>query len=220
MEGFMHCTATHKGGVLMNSLCLLTIDLQVDFLPGSPFGREENQDVSQIAGRLCEAFRIKGLPIIHIVRIYLPDGSNAEPFRRDSIISRGGPVLAYSKGSQIAPALLRAPVELDVPLLLAGKPQWIEPLECAIYKSRFGAFYNTCLEEVLKILNARTLVFAGSNFPNCPRTSIYEACERDFNIIAAEDAISRLYERGKEELKAIGVAVMKVEEIIDSLLGN
>jgi len=201
----------------MNMPCLLTVDLQVDFLPGSPFGREENREVSRKAGRLCEAFRNKGLPIIHVVRIYLPDGSNAEPFRRGSIISRGGPVLAYSEGSQLAPDLLKSPIELDVPLLLAGKPQWIGPSECIIYKSRFGAFYKTCLEEVLMELGASTLIFSGSNFPNCPRSSIYEACERDYNIIVAEDAISGLYERGKEELVNIGVVLMKSDEIINSL---
>jgi nicotinamidase-related amidase len=214
----MHCAGLHheEGGAFMNMPCLVTVDLQVDFLPGNPFGREENEKVSKKAGRLCEAFRKKGFPIVHVVRIYLPDGSNAEPFRRSSIVSKGGPVLAYSRGSQLAPDLLESPIELDVPLLLAGKPQWLGPSECIIYKSRFGAFYKTCLEEVLMRLGASTLVFSGSNFPNCPRSSIYEACERDYNIIAAEDAISGLYERGKKELENIGVMLMKVDEIISA----
>ena len=202
----------------MKRSCLITIDIQEDFLPGSPFGREENQSVSEIAGKLCNAFREKGLPVIHIVRIYLLDGSNVEPFRRASVISRRGPVLAGTKGCQLAGALLKEHVELDIPLLLSGKPQWIGPSECIIYKSRFGAFYKTCLEEVLDKLGVRTLVFTGSNFPNCPRASIYEACERDFNIIVAEDAISGLYERGKKELEAIGAIILKADEIISSIM--
>ena len=33
-------------------------------------------------------------------------------------------------------------------------------------------------------------MFCGCNFPNCPRTSIYEASERDFRVVLARDAIS------------------------------
>lgn len=42
-------------------------------------------------------------------------------------------------------------------------------------------------------------MFAGCNFPNCPRTSIYEASERDFRTVLVRDAISGLYERGEHE---------------------
>jgi len=45
----------------------------------------------------------------------------------------------------------------------------------------------------------------GSNFPNCPRATIYEASERDFRIIAVTDAISLLDGRGIRELETIGV---------------
>jgi nicotinamidase-related amidase len=49
-------------------------------------------------------------------------------------------------------------------------------------------------------LGVNTLVFGGCNFPNCPRTSISEASERDFRLVLAEDAISGLYDRGRQEL--------------------
>jgi hypothetical protein len=58
-----------------------------------------------------------------------------------------------------------------------------------------------------------TLVFCGCNFPNCPRTSIYEASERDFRIVLAHDALSGLYERGERELGAIGVLMLAAGEI-------
>jgi hypothetical protein len=53
--------------------------------------------------------------------------------------------------------------------------------------------------------------FAGCNFPNCPRTSIYEASERDFRIVVIDDAVSGLYDRGRAELEGIGVRVMPEE---------
>ncbi|WP_459872860.1 hypothetical protein, partial [Endothiovibrio diazotrophicus] len=49
-----------------------------------------------------------------------------------------------------------------------------------LYKPRWGAFYRTSLESHLRGLDVSTLVFSGCNFPNCPRTSIYQASERDF----------------------------------------
>jgi hypothetical protein len=58
-----------------------------------------------------------------------------------------------------------------------------------------------------------TIVFCGANFPNCPRTSIYEASERDFRLVAARDALSGLYERGERELAGIGVLLLESGEV-------
>ena len=60
-------------------------------------------------------------------------------------------------------------------------------------------------------------MFTGCNFPNCPRTSIYEASERDFRVLLVEDAVSGLYERGKEELRNIGVSMARADEVRDRL---
>jgi nicotinamidase-related amidase len=91
------------------------------------------------------------------------------------------------------------------------------PSEWALFKPRWGAFYKTGLEELLRTKDISTLVFCGCNFPNCPRTSIYEASERDFRIVLAEDAISGLYEQGRKELSAIGVSIMTADQIEASL---
>jgi nicotinamidase-related amidase len=49
-----------------------------------------------------------------------------------------------------------------------------------MYKSRWGAFYTILLEEHLRSLDINTVIIAGCNFPNCPRSPIHEASERDF----------------------------------------
>ena len=82
-----------------------------------------------------------------------------------------------------------------------GSSEWI------IYKPRWGAFYNTGLEPHLRDLGVTTLVFTGCNYPNCPRTSMYEASERDFRVLAVGDAISGFDARGRTELENIGVVV-------------
>jgi nicotinamidase-related amidase len=86
-----------------------------------------------------------------------------------------------------------------------------------MYKARWGAFYKTRLEEHLQELGVNTVVFSGCNFPNCPRTSIYEASERDFRVVLVKDAISGLYERGIGELQNIGVTILTTDECVETL---
>ena len=86
-----------------------------------------------------------------------------------------------------------------------------------MYKPRWGAFYHTPLEHYLREIDVTTLVFSGCNFPNCPRTSIYEASERDFRVVLAEDAVSGLYDQGRREMKNIGVALISAEQVIKAV---
>jgi nicotinamidase-related amidase len=76
-----------------------------------------------------------------------------------------------------------------------------------MYKPRWGAFYATSLENHLRALDVDAVVICGCNFPNCPRTTIYEASERDFRITFVPDATSAVYDRGLEELRGIGVTI-------------
>ncbi len=168
-------------------------------------------------GKLAKAFRERGLPIVHVVRLYRPDGSNVDLVRRQ-LIEQGARIAAPgSSGSQIVAELLPNVVELDHELLLSGGLQKIGKAEHVIYKPRWGAFYHTELERHLRENGSNTLVFAGCNFPNCPRTSIYEASERDFRIALVSDAVSGLYDRGVEECRAIGVNVRDLSETLDWL---
>ncbi|MGW8325001.1 MAG: isochorismatase family protein [Desulfobacterales bacterium] len=69
----------------------------------------------------------------------------------------------------------------------------------------------------LKSLNVLTLIFTGCNYPNCPRTSIYEASERDYKIVLVEDAMSGLYLIGLTEMKNIGVFLMKSSDVLKQI---
>jgi nicotinamidase-related amidase len=108
-------------------------------------------------------------------------------------------------------------VELNGPLMLDGGIQVLEPGEAVIYKPRWGAFFATPLHDHLKRLQVDTLIVCGCNFPNCPRTTVYEASERDFRIILVEDAVSGIYQQGKDELRNIGVHVWSTDTLINEL---
>ena len=203
------------------SVALVTIDTQRDTLDGQPFEVPGTSAALPEMRRLAAAFRAAGRPIVHVVRLYRPDGSNVDLCRRRAVAEGARLVLAGSPGAELAPGLVppNAP-GLDAQLLLAGGIQHAGPGEVVIYKPRWGAFFQTPLEAHLRALGVSTLVFAGCNFPNCPRTSIYEASERDFRLVLVEDAVSGLYERGKDELRGIGVALMNAAELTASLLSS
>ena len=203
----------------LSNSALVTIDVQRDFsLPGSPDEIPGTMSVVPYIVKLLNAYRASRRPIVHIVRLYLSDGSNVDLCRRELI--RGGKELVRpgSAGAELVRELLpTSDTELDCPHLLGGEIQTLGPGEVVIYKPRWGAFFGTPLHDHLDGLQVNTLVVCGCNFPNCPRTTIYEASERDFRIVLVEDAVSGIYRQGKEELRNIGVHLWSTEILINGL---
>lgn len=198
---------------------LLTIDVQQDFvLPGALAEIPGAMVVVPQIQRLLQAYRQAHKPIIHVVRLYLPDGSNVDCCRRH-LIEQGKPiVLAGSPGAELLEALKpTATITLEPSRLLAGELQTISPQEWILYKPRWGAFYQTVLQQHLQVLQVNTVIVCGWNFPNCPRTTIYEASERDFRVVFISDATSGTYERGLQELQHIGVTVVTTEDCLRSM---
>ena len=206
----------------MNNLsnsALITIDVQNDFaLPGASSEIPGTFQVVPNIARLLEQFRHLQKTVIHIVRLYLSDGSNAETCRQERIREGMKIVAPGTEGAELVTSLKPdSRVRLDPEILLQRKVQQIGPQEFVIYKPRWGAFYKTTLEEFLRSRKIHSLIFCGCNFPNCPRASLYEASERDFQAIIVSDAVSGIYEQGVHELKEIGVEVMTTLKIINLL---
>src|SRR5262249_51384832 len=101
--------------------------------------------------RLCRAFRSLGLPIVHIVRLYLADGSNAEPVRKDLVTGPTPMLRPGTPGRLLAPGLPPEPAaQLDDDLLLSGRAQQLGDREIVLYKPRWGAFFGTTLDDHLR----------------------------------------------------------------------
>ncbi len=71
----------------------------------------------------------------------------------------------------------------------------LKPLAAAnpthvIRKHRFGAFYETRLELLLRQLGTRTLFITGTTTNACVETTIREAYLRDYDVVAVGDCIS------------------------------
>jgi nicotinamidase-related amidase len=95
--------------------------------------------------------------------------------------------------------------------LPTGEQEWV------MYKSRWGAFYKTDLEQFLRDRGIDTIVFTGCNFPNCPRTSMYEASERDFRVVMVADSMSQVYKKGIQEMSSIGVYVCGLDDVLNAI---
>lgn len=190
---------------------LLTIDLQRDFVPDVAGTAEVLPAVAELA----HAFREAGRPIVHAVRLYLPDGSNADLCRR-TLRGKANP---HSPGSQLAEGLLETGCELDPDLLLAGRAQEISAGEHILWKPRWSAFFHTRLLEHLSERSVTTVVVAGCNYPNCPRATLVDATERDLRTVAVRDAISGWTVDADREMPGIGVACLGTREIVFALAG-
>jgi nicotinamidase-related amidase len=153
---------------LAGSAALVLIDVQRDFyLDDAPMRVEGTSAAISAMAKLAKAFRDRELPIVHVVRLYRPDGSNVDLVRRQAIEQGARIAVPGSAGSQIAAELLPNVVELDHELLLSGGLQQVGTAEHVMYKPRWGAFYHTKLKRHLRESCSNTIVFAGCNFPNC-----------------------------------------------------
>ena len=193
---------------------LITIDVHRCTLTGGQLEVPGTDDVVPRIIELASAFRETDRPIAHIVRLYLPDGSNVDLCRRADVEAGATFLSPSGQDTELASGLLPADAQLDSDALLGHRVQVVGPAEVVIYKPRWGAFFQTPLETHLASLGVNTLVFAGANFPNCPRTSIYEASERDFRVVAVTDAISGIYERAEDELEGIGVSLLRTADVL------
>ncbi len=202
----------------VSKTALITIDTQNDFvLPGAPAEIPGSVTVIPNMASILKKCRNRRIPVIHVVRLYLPDGSNVDLCRREIIEAGKRIVTPGSTGAELVDELKLYPFKLNPAILLDGKIQQIGASEFVIYKPRWGAFFKTGLEDLLRTLDINTLIFTGCNFPNCPRATIYQASERDFRIILVKDALSGVYQRGLEEMEAIGVRVMTTSQLLEFL---
>ena len=198
---------------------LITIDTQNDFtLPNAPAEIKGTADVVPNMKEVLEAYREKGLPILHVIRYYKEDGSNVDVCRKEAVENGARFATPNSEGAELVEGIRPSNYnQLEAEQLLNGDFQSIGENEWVMYKSRWGAFYKTNLEQFLHNQGIDTLVFTGCNFPNCPRTSMYEASERDFRVVMVSDSMSQVYDKGIQEMENIGVLVCKTTDVIESI---
>lgn len=203
------------------SAALLTIDVQRDFTaPDGAATIPGTAEAVPAMRRLVEGFRKAGRPVVHAVRLYRPDGSNVDRCRRGAIEAGERIVAPGGEGANLVDGLTPATTDLDAELLLDGELQQLDADEYAMYKPRWSAFYRTPLADRLDAWGIDSVVLCGCNFPNCPRTTVYDGSQRDLRFGFVPGATSGTYDRGVEELAGIGVGIASVGETVDWVLGE
>ena len=207
----------------VNTTALIVIDMQRDFIEYGGFGTALGNDVTPLqtivpaTARLLAAARIAGMPVIHTRECHVPDLSDCPPAKRNRgklslRIGDEGPMgrilVAGEPGTAIVSELM--PIDGEIVVDKPGK----------------GAFYATHLNDHLKRLSTKSLIFAGVTTEVCVQTTMREANDRGYECLLATDATESYFPKFKaiaiEMIRAQGAIVgwtAKVAEIDEALNG-
>ncbi|MGB8504166.1 cysteine hydrolase family protein [Mycobacterium sp.] len=193
---------------------LVLIDVQNDFLDDGAAPVEGTAGRIDVMARLAAMFRAAGRPIVHIVRLYVPGGSDVDLLRRAAIEAGDQVAAPHTHGAHIPESILPdTSGELDFELLLAGGTQHLGTNEVVMFKPRWSAFYRTDLDHHLRDRDVTTIVLAGCNLPNCPRATLFDASERDYRAVLVTDATSQVTSQRLSDLQLIGVHLATAADI-------
>ncbi len=183
---------------------LLLIDMQRDFLEPGGFGESLGNDVSRLAGAvepcraLLDAFRARGLTVVHTREGHRPDLADAPPAK----LARGAPSLRIGDPGPMGRILIRG--EKGHAIIAALAPQPDEPV---VDKPGKGAFYATSLETLLRERRIEALVVCGVTTEVCVHTTVREANDRGFRCVVPRDATASYF----PEFHEAGLAMIKAQ---------
>jgi biuret amidohydrolase len=174
------------------TMALLNVDLQNCFVEKSPIAPPCGLEVLDKVNQLTHASRSAGIKIIHTAHVTRPDGSNMGimkdflPPVKDGIIHQG------QESAKLHP-------KLDV-----------QDGDIILEKPRFGAFYNTDLECILRSSGIDTVMITGICTNVCCETTAREANMRDFKVFFLNDATGTfpLGEVSAEQIQAAVCATL------------
>lgn len=168
--------------VSLGSAALLVIDPQNAFVhPEGTLGIsgidvKPAQEAMHSIRRLAEQFKAAGLPVIWTQQIHLEKDASRAKKTLASHTSKRKQVSALSGSWDAA--------FVDELIDLVDDPTYV------VVKHRFGGFYETRLDELLRMLGVQTLFITGVTANACVETTIREAYLRDYDVVAVTEGIA------------------------------
>jgi biuret amidohydrolase len=183
---------------------LVNVDLQNFFVDSTGDGVALVDKVNELAN----ACRGVGILVIHTAHILRPDGSNVGVLGEivpgiEETLSKG------AKTAEFHPRLR------------------IEPTDVIVEKPRFGAFYGTDLESILRSRGLDTIIISGIATDVCCDTTAREANARDFRVLFLSDGTATNGEGAEEAQRAtlemmgsLFAEVLSLEEVLAKVMAG
>lgn len=184
-----------------SEVAVLVIDMQNDFvLPGAVLCVDGAAATIPAIQDLLKYGRSKGWNIVHVIRDHMPSGYDVDAPRIKLFTNgKSGYCLGGTKGAEIVDGL---------------KP---ETGDIVITKTRNSGFFNTNLDLVLRRLGVKTVVIAGTQYPNCVRGTAADAMSYDYETIICTDACSAKTKEVADanifDMKNMGIQCLSLDEI-------
>jgi nicotinamidase-related amidase len=188
-----------------DSVALLIIDMQRDFLEPGGFGEMLGNDVAQLRGtiepnvRLLNLWRSRGWHVIHTREGHRPDLGCLPPAKK----VRGKSPTTIGDVGPMGRILVRGEAGHDIIPELYPKFG-----EAVIDKPGKGAFYATDLHAILMNRGIKQLVVTGVTTEVCVNTTVREANDRGYDCLVPADCVGsyfpEFHEMGLKMIKAQG----------------
>ncbi|WP_019061952.1 cysteine hydrolase family protein [Streptomyces prunicolor] len=149
---------------------LLNVDVQNCFVENSPVAAKHGPDIIPLVNDIAEAVRRNGGLVVHTLHVVRPDGSTTGVMGEFNAAIKAGLLF---KGNPAA--------ELHKDVVVA-------PADVIMDKPRYGAFYGTELDVILKNRGIETVIVTGITTNVCCETTAREANMRDLQVLFASDA--------------------------------
>ena len=188
----------------LDSVALVVIDMQRDFLMPGGFGESLGNDVSQLRrtieplAALMAAWRAASLPIIHTREGHLSDLSDCPPAK----LERGAPSKRIGDPGAFGRILIRGEYGHDI----IDELQPIEG-EAVVDKPGKGAFYATELSDLLEKDGIKTLVVTGVTTEVCVHTTVREANDRGYECLVPADCVGSYF----PEFQRVGLEMIAAQ---------
>lgn len=189
-------------------MALINVDMQNCFVHNSPIAAPDGLALLARINQLAAVCRAAGIPVIHTSHVVRPDGSNMGLLAeiapvKAGIINRGAPSAALHKDLVV------------------------DPRDILLEKPRFGAFYGTDLDMILRTRGIDTVIVAGIATNVCCETTAREAMVRDFRVFFLSDGTTTFgmgdatgAELQKATLATLGLVfahIISIDEMVERI---
>lgn len=194
---------------------LIVVDMQNDFCAAGGMMHQEGADLAAVqamAERLPEAIetaRSAGVLVVYIRNVYSTErNAYLSDVWLEQMLRRRGE--SYTVRDVCGAGSWQGDFYAGI------APQPGEPI---VTKHRYGAFYNTDLETILRVHGIRTVVLTGVATNACVETTAREAFVRDYYVVFTGDGTACYSDEAHEATlrtidKYFGV-VVTLDEVID-----